>query len=234
MSSTSRAKAPWSISIRCSRRRCCSASIGPASPRVMNGVMDPMVLTEQRAVEVAVGSATFWNARVGSVSRSAVLVVNDAVYGTNAAPLVSVRAKSVAERISEEEAVSPDRDAPAPVPRRGRHTGVVAYGLAEDSPPRDEALAQELGIANGPVVGFIGSFYDYEGLDDLIDAMPALLAREPAARLLLVGSYGGFDLYFAMLQQLVATLRGTWIVHVAHPVDVRIRRLQNAFAPCFA
>ena len=27
------------------------------------------------------------------------------------------------------------------------------------------------------MIGFIGSFYDYEGLDDLIDAMPALLAR---------------------------------------------------------
>ncbi len=57
--------------------------------------------------------------------------------------------------------------------------------------PRDEALAAELGLgtkeSGGPVIGFIGSFYDYEGLDDLIDAMPALLARRPEARLLLVG-----------------------------------------------
>jgi glycosyltransferase involved in cell wall biosynthesis len=37
------------------------------------------------------------------------------------------------------------------------------------------------------VVGFVGSFYDYEGLDDLIAAMPALVAARPAARLLLVG-----------------------------------------------
>jgi glycosyltransferase involved in cell wall biosynthesis len=37
------------------------------------------------------------------------------------------------------------------------------------------------------VIGFIGSFYDYEGIDDLIAAMPALLARQPEARLLLVG-----------------------------------------------
>ncbi|HZF46377.1 MAG TPA: TIGR04063 family PEP-CTERM/XrtA system glycosyltransferase [Sphingomonadaceae bacterium] len=53
--------------------------------------------------------------------------------------------------------------------------------------PRDEALAAQLGIADGPVIGFIGSFYDYEGLDDLVAAMPALIAWHPGARLLLVG-----------------------------------------------
>ena len=42
---------------------------------------------------------------------------------------------------------------------------------------RDPALAAELGLGDGPVIGFIGSFYDYEGLDDLIAAMPALIAR---------------------------------------------------------
>jgi len=56
---------------------------------------------------------------------------------------------------------------------------------------RDAALARELGFeAQGrpcPVIGFIGSFYDYEGLDDLIAAMPLLVARQPEARLLLVG-----------------------------------------------
>ncbi|KMS52716.1 glycosyl transferase family 1 [Novosphingobium barchaimii LL02] len=57
--------------------------------------------------------------------------------------------------------------------------------------PRDPELARELGFdgPNGPcpVIGFIGSFYDYEGLDDLIEAMPHLVARQPDARLLLVG-----------------------------------------------
>ncbi len=54
-------------------------------------------------------------------------------------------------------------------------------------PPRDEALAAALGLHGAEVIGFIGSFYDYEGLDDLIAAMPALVAARPAARLLLVG-----------------------------------------------
>lgn len=57
-----------------------------------------------------------------------------------------------------------------------------------DPPPRDAALAGELGFAEGdPVIGFIGSFYDYEGLDLLIDALPLLRARHANARLLLVG-----------------------------------------------
>jgi PEP-CTERM/exosortase A-associated glycosyltransferase len=54
-------------------------------------------------------------------------------------------------------------------------------------PPRDDALAGALGLDDKDVVGFIGSFYDYEGLDDLIAAMPALVATRPNARLLLVG-----------------------------------------------
>lgn len=52
---------------------------------------------------------------------------------------------------------------------------------------RDVALAQELGLGDGPVIGFLGSFYPYEGLDDMIAAMPAIVARVPDARLLLVG-----------------------------------------------
>ncbi|MEO5938477.1 MAG: TIGR04063 family PEP-CTERM/XrtA system glycosyltransferase [Sphingomonas sp.] len=54
--------------------------------------------------------------------------------------------------------------------------------------PRDVSLAAELGLGDGDdVVGFIGSFYDYEGLDDLIAALPALVAARPDAKLLLVG-----------------------------------------------
>ena len=51
---------------------------------------------------------------------------------------------------------------------------------------RDATLAASWGLGD-EVIGFIGSFYDYEGLDDLIAAMPALVARRPAAQLLLVG-----------------------------------------------
>ena len=52
---------------------------------------------------------------------------------------------------------------------------------------RDPALAASLGLEDAETIGFIGSFYDYEGLDDLIAAMPALVTARPKARLLLVG-----------------------------------------------
>jgi PEP-CTERM/exosortase A-associated glycosyltransferase len=51
----------------------------------------------------------------------------------------------------------------------------------------DLTLAQQLGLTGAEVVGFIGSFYAYEGLDLLVAALPQLLARRPHARLLLVG-----------------------------------------------
>jgi PEP-CTERM/exosortase A-associated glycosyltransferase len=51
----------------------------------------------------------------------------------------------------------------------------------------DEALKSRLGLAGANVVGFIGSFYAYEGLDLLLQALPDLLRRRPEVRLLLVG-----------------------------------------------
>lgn len=56
-----------------------------------------------------------------------------------------------------------------------------------DPLPHDHALAAELGLGEGPVIGFLGSFYPYEGLGDMIAAMPAIVAKVPDARLLLVG-----------------------------------------------
>ncbi|WP_406568373.1 TIGR04063 family PEP-CTERM/XrtA system glycosyltransferase [Alterisphingorhabdus coralli] len=67
----------------------------------------------------------------------------------------------------------------------------VDMALFGKAPPRDHALADALALDAGgeqrPVIGFIGSFYDYEGLDDLIAAMPYLAERHPEAQLLLVG-----------------------------------------------
>ncbi len=64
----------------------------------------------------------------------------------------------------------------------------VDLELFGDPTPRDDALADRLGLAtDDAVIGYIGSFYDYEGIDDLIAAMPALVAAQPKARLLLVG-----------------------------------------------
>jgi PEP-CTERM/exosortase A-associated glycosyltransferase len=51
----------------------------------------------------------------------------------------------------------------------------------------DATLKQQLGLEGACVLGFIGSFYAYEGLALLLRAMPAMLATLPNARVLLVG-----------------------------------------------
>jgi glycosyltransferase involved in cell wall biosynthesis len=54
--------------------------------------------------------------------------------------------------------------------------------------PRDEALAEELGVGDSPVVAYIGSFAAYEGIPEIISATAR--ARESSGldiRLLLVG-----------------------------------------------
>ena len=52
---------------------------------------------------------------------------------------------------------------------------------------RDAGLASSLGLDNKQVLGFIGSFYAYEGLDVLLRALPSMLTMNPDIRVLLVG-----------------------------------------------
>jgi len=51
----------------------------------------------------------------------------------------------------------------------------------------DAALKAQLGLTGCTVLGFIGSFYAYEGLDLLMEALPQMLAARADVRLLLVG-----------------------------------------------
>ncbi|MDN4053741.1 glycosyltransferase, exosortase A system-associated [Massilia sp. YIM B02763] len=51
----------------------------------------------------------------------------------------------------------------------------------------DQQLKDKLGLSGSRLIGFIGSFYAYEGLDVLLRAVPALAARMPDLRVLLVG-----------------------------------------------
>lgn len=67
-------------------------------------------------------------------------------------------------------------------------------------PPRME-LAQRLGMPEGrPVIGYVGSFVDYEGLDDLVAACAELSRSGRAFHLLLVGD----GLALATVQQQIA------------------------------
>lgn len=51
----------------------------------------------------------------------------------------------------------------------------------------DSDLKNRLGLGDKRVIGFIGSFYAYEGLDILLHALPLMLSRIPDLRVLLVG-----------------------------------------------
>ena len=55
------------------------------------------------------------------------------------------------------------------------------------APSPNRVLAQRLGLHGQPLLGFVGSFYAYEGLDLLLHAMPRMLKSAPALQLLLVG-----------------------------------------------
>jgi PEP-CTERM/exosortase A-associated glycosyltransferase len=57
--------------------------------------------------------------------------------------------------------------------------------------PRADALGEQLGIGENPVLGFIGSFYHYEGLRFLFNAFPKIAKKVPGLKLLLVG--GGVE-----------------------------------------
>lgn len=60
--------------------------------------------------------------------------------------------------------------------------------------PKNFELSLRLGIPDGiPVIGYIGSFVDYEGLDDLIVAVSGLKEEGIDFRLLMVGDGAVFD-----------------------------------------
>jgi glycosyltransferase involved in cell wall biosynthesis len=66
------------------------------------------------------------------------------------------------------------------------HNGVDPQRFVPLSPNRE--LAERIGLAPGvPVIGYVGSFVDYEGLDDLIQACALVAKGNLAFRLLLVG-----------------------------------------------
>jgi PEP-CTERM/exosortase A-associated glycosyltransferase len=95
---------------------------------------------------------------------------------------------------------------------------------------KDEALARELGLEGKNVVGFIGSFYAYEGLTLLVRSMPDIVAQDPDVRLLLVG--GGPD--EPRLKELVSELSlGEYVIftgRVPHDQVQRYYDLIDVFA----
>jgi glycogen synthase len=75
--------------------------------------------------------------------------------------------------------VAPDRVSVVP---NAVDVDTFAFGVASDP-----ALRAKLGLDGADVVGFAGSFYAYEGLDLLLNAVAHLAPSMPTLRLLLVG-----------------------------------------------
>jgi glycosyltransferase involved in cell wall biosynthesis len=53
--------------------------------------------------------------------------------------------------------------------------------------PEDSTLRRRLGLEGATVLGFVGSFYGYEGLHLLLAALPRIREDHPDVKLLLVG-----------------------------------------------
>jgi len=106
----------------------------------------------------------------------------------------------------------------------------VDLALFGEPPPPDHDLATQLGLVGKDVIGFIGSFYDYEGLDDLIAAMPTLVAARPEAHLLLVGGGPMDGALRAQAAQSAVTDRIHFIGRVPHQEVERYYSLVDILA----
>lgn len=77
-------------------------------------------------------------------------------------------------------------------------------------------LAKELGLEGKQILGFIGSYYAYEGLNILLDALPKMLASNPNVRVLLIGGGPQEDALKAQAAQLNITDKVIFIGRVPH------------------
>ncbi|TXS89793.1 glycosyltransferase, exosortase A system-associated [Parahaliea aestuarii] len=96
--------------------------------------------------------------------------------------------------------------------------------------PRDAALAASLGLEGRRVTGFIGSFYAYEGIPLLLDAMAALRSRHPDLALLLVGGGPQEALIKQRIRQLDLDDRVVFTGRVPHQEVQRYYSLVDIFA----
>ena len=99
-------------------------------------------------------------------------------------------------------------------PRTGVLPVVPSFAHLENTAAGTMAGSFDDGWTN---ILFVGRMIPNKKIDDLIRIFHAYKTRcNPRSRLLLVGSYGGFDLYFAMLQQLIASLKLPDVFFMGH------------------
>ena len=84
----------------------------------------------------------------------------------------------------------------------------------------DQALKLQLGLAGCSVLGYIGSFYAYEGLDLLLAALPQVLRSRADVRLVLVGGGPQDEALRAQARRLDLADKVVFVGRVPH-ADVR-------------
>jgi PEP-CTERM/exosortase A-associated glycosyltransferase len=104
---------------------------------------------------------------------------------------------------------------------------VDAFAFSQEP---DLALKGKLGLAGKTVVGFIGSFYAYEGLDLLLSALPEIIVRMPDARVLLVGGGPQENALKALAQSLALGDRVVFAGRVPHTDIHRYYSIVDVFA----
>ena len=104
---------------------------------------------------------------------------------------------------------------------------VESFSLASSPDP---ALQAKLGLTGCTVVGFIGSFYAYEGLDLLIAALPALIRARPDVKVLLVGGGSQEANLRQQAEQLGVTDKVVFAGRVPHQEVTRYYDLINVLA----
>jgi PEP-CTERM/exosortase A-associated glycosyltransferase len=87
----------------------------------------------------------------------------------------------------------------------------------------DPVLRRELGLEGKVVLGFIGSFYAYEGVRRLVETLPALLERHADVALLLVGGGSEFEAVRGLVE------RHGLAAHVALPGRVPHGEVQRYY-----
>ncbi len=93
---------------------------------------------------------------------------------------------------------------------------------------RDPELEASLGLAGKKVLGFIGSFYAYEGLSLLIRALPKILSERDDVVILLVGGGNEADALKNQVESLGLTARVRFTGRVPNPQVDRYYSLCDA------
>jgi len=94
----------------------------------------------------------------------------------------------------------------------------------------DLALKSQLGLDGKTVIGFIGSFYAYEGLDLLLSALHRVLEQIPQIRVLLVGGGPQESVLKALAERLGVSDKVVFAGRVPHQDVQRYYSIVDVFA----